>query len=365
MNVFLQRHATTVLVAMATAVVTAGGPALAVAVAQAVNADTVDSFHAVGAGASRSNRAGKLVATNGSTGRLPNDIIATAPNSARLGGLRPSAFSRANHNHDDRYLTESDHTTDAHNVLEINAGSLDGLDSTQLQRSLTRTVIVSPAATPAESGTALDDALAVIPTVGADAPTANNHWMIYLEPGVYDLGSDGITMRSHVDIVGSGIDTTTLLCGCSGYDDTDEFAVHAGPGEAALRSLTVRNTGGLPQFAAALLVTEGVHQISDVKLEVTGTNRKFGIQILDGAVTAHHVIATVSGGGDTGYGLSVSGGTLTVTDSQAIGTTNSVINEGGTIRLASTMLSGPASGSMSCVGAYSAAFVALNAACGP
>ena len=56
--------------------------------AYVANADRVDHKHAVGAGASQNARAGKLVATNGE-GRLPNGIIAKAPNSARLGGLTP------------------------------------------------------------------------------------------------------------------------------------------------------------------------------------------------------------------------------------------------------------------------------------
>jgi len=50
------------------------------------NADKVDGFDAVGYGASISARKGKLVATSKSTGRLPNNIIATAPDSAKLGG---------------------------------------------------------------------------------------------------------------------------------------------------------------------------------------------------------------------------------------------------------------------------------------
>lgn len=50
------------------------------------NADKVDGKHAVGAGTSVANRQGKLVATD-SDGRLPNNIIKTAPNSARLGGF--------------------------------------------------------------------------------------------------------------------------------------------------------------------------------------------------------------------------------------------------------------------------------------
>lgn len=56
------------------------------------NADKVDGRHAVGAGASVANRRGKLVATN-KNGVLPNNIIARAPNSARLGGFTHAQMS--------------------------------------------------------------------------------------------------------------------------------------------------------------------------------------------------------------------------------------------------------------------------------
>jgi hypothetical protein len=52
-----------------------GAPALAVAI-DALNAHRVDGFHAVGAGASTSQRAGKLVATN-SQGKLPASALPT------------------------------------------------------------------------------------------------------------------------------------------------------------------------------------------------------------------------------------------------------------------------------------------------
>jgi hypothetical protein len=57
----------------------AGGPAIA----RALNADTVDHKHAVGSKASTKQRKGKLVATDKRTGRLPDNIIATAPNAKR------------------------------------------------------------------------------------------------------------------------------------------------------------------------------------------------------------------------------------------------------------------------------------------
>lgn len=56
------------------------------------NADTVDGFHATKCSATRIARAGKLVATCSSTGRLPNNVIAKAPDASRLGGKKPGAY---------------------------------------------------------------------------------------------------------------------------------------------------------------------------------------------------------------------------------------------------------------------------------
>ena len=50
----------------------------------------MDGFHAVGSGATTTQRKGKLVATIATTGRLPDNIIATAPNAAKFGGFTPA-----------------------------------------------------------------------------------------------------------------------------------------------------------------------------------------------------------------------------------------------------------------------------------
>jgi hypothetical protein len=83
----------TVVVAALTAAVTAGAPAVAETIADfARNADKVDGKHAVGAAASIEQRKGKLVATNGQTGRLPNNIIRKAPDADRLDGRDSTGF---------------------------------------------------------------------------------------------------------------------------------------------------------------------------------------------------------------------------------------------------------------------------------
>ncbi|HET7431205.1 MAG TPA: hypothetical protein VFJ89_06845 [Nocardioides sp.] len=65
------------------------GPVMAKAL---VDADTVDGLHAVKAGASDAQRAGRLVATKASNGKLPNDLIALAPDSRLLAGAPASAY---------------------------------------------------------------------------------------------------------------------------------------------------------------------------------------------------------------------------------------------------------------------------------
>lgn len=88
----LRSHLPIIVTALVVGTLTAGGPAAAQAAFDALNAHKVDGKHAVSATASVANRAGKLVATNGG-GRLPNNIITKAPDSAKLNGLPASGYS--------------------------------------------------------------------------------------------------------------------------------------------------------------------------------------------------------------------------------------------------------------------------------
>ena len=94
----LKRHMSTVIVAMITAAVTAGVPAIAHGVRHALfahNADKVDGKHAVASSASTAARKGKLVATSPATGFLPNNIITLAPDAAKLDGRAAADFDDA------------------------------------------------------------------------------------------------------------------------------------------------------------------------------------------------------------------------------------------------------------------------------
>lgn len=87
----LRRHLPIVLTAVVTATVFAAGPTVARAAFDAVNSDKVDGKHAVGSGASIEQRKKKLVATS-RRGRLPNNIIAKAPDADKVDGIDSSVL---------------------------------------------------------------------------------------------------------------------------------------------------------------------------------------------------------------------------------------------------------------------------------
>jgi hypothetical protein len=92
----VRRHLPVAVTAAVVCCLFAGGPSIAKAAADVVNADKVDGKHAVGAGASVAGRKGKLVATD-AHGRLPNNIITKAPDAAKLGGEKPGTYRATGH----------------------------------------------------------------------------------------------------------------------------------------------------------------------------------------------------------------------------------------------------------------------------
>jgi len=82
-----------VIVALLAAGAAVAAPAAARQVTDALNADRVDGFHAVKSGTAVARRRGKLVATS-KKGFLPNNIIKTAPNAKKLGGVPARGYAR-------------------------------------------------------------------------------------------------------------------------------------------------------------------------------------------------------------------------------------------------------------------------------
>lgn len=100
------------------------------------------------------------------------------------------------------------------------------------QKKYVSTIVISPAATDADSGTALRNAIDAI----ADATEATPY-LIKIEPGIYDIGTTALQMKQYVDVEGSGETVTKILGTVIG--STTGVVVTADRME--LRSLTVEN----------------------------------------------------------------------------------------------------------------------------
>ena len=352
MRTLIGRHLTTILVAMATAAVTAGGPALAAAVAEAVNADTVDGKHAVGAGASVSKREGKLVATSETTGRLPNNIIRKAPDAQQLDGIDSDGFLRKNGKAADSQL-------------------LDGFNSTDFERRLQRTKIVRRVGTPAQNGAAMLAALDAIPSSGDRAPTQASPWLILIEPGTYDLGDTALVMRQWIDIHGAGMGITTIRCTCGGTVAPESAAAVYGANNATLQDLTVlTNTQGAGYDYATAFAADGVSaRLSRVHLQAFGDDKAAGFVQTGASATSHLtgvVVNTMATSlNDTGV-LATGGGTVDIFSSRVLSPLWSVDTDtsGASVRLANSQLAGSAGGA-TCVASFDTDFQPLSPTCQP
>ena len=329
----LRRHLSTILVAMVTAAVTAGGPAIAASIADyAKNADKVDGKHAVGSGASVTSRKGKLVATSGTTGKLPNNIIVKAPD----------------------------------------ANELDGLNSTAFQRKFKRTIVVSPVGTELQNGTALRKALEAIPTTGASAPTPGSGWLVHIEPGMYNLGTTPLQMLAWVDVEGSGREATHIKCACATSLPTPTGAV-LGANRAELRSLSVVNNvpGNVSVVAYSMGASESRTRVVDVLLAATAFDAPDG-KIAAGVVTTGDarlevVGATVRGAAGAGNNSiafwAIDSSTMSVFDSKGTGSYALGSQDSGEMNAANTMLTGVVSGTARCANSYTESFTARGVGC--
>lgn len=95
-----------------------------------------------------------------------------------------------------------------------------------------RTKVVGPGASDTDSGNALRAAI--------DGITDGKTWLVKVEPGVYDLGSMPLVLKSGIHLQGSGENTTFLRSSV----DSGSAGTVVGHSGAVLSSLSVENTGG-------------------------------------------------------------------------------------------------------------------------
>lgn len=159
----------------------------------------------------------------------------------------------------------------------------------------THIVVVNSDGNAGQNGTALLAAVAAITT-----NTSTNRFLVQLEPGDYDLGASTLTMKSFVDIHGSGLTNTTIT-------STGSSTINAAD-NAFLQEVRVQNTGaGTTAFTANGVDTE-LFRVACVHLGTSGSNN--AIRAIGGAqLTLVNVLAdaTATNAGGTNTAALVSG----------------------------------------------------------
>ena len=202
-----------------------------------------------------------------------------------------------------------------------------------------RTVVVSPVGTDTENGTALINTLAAI----SDA-SQSKKYLLYIEPGTYDLGSATLQMKEHVDIEGAG-ELSTLITSSAARFEVPAATVQ-GADNAEVRFLTVRNTGtgALGSWSAAILNLGASPRLTHVTAEVIAI-RSVNIGVFNAfpasTPTLTDVSATASGDA-TNIGMQDFHCSPTIKQSKLSGSYNSLLHtHGGTATVALTQLVGP------------------------
>jgi hypothetical protein len=143
---------------------------------------------------------------------------------------------------------------------------------------LARIVVVRGDGSPIANGNALFATLASISDASPSQP-----YLVKLEPGIYDLGSQPLMMKTGVSIEGSGEEITTLTSAVGSGDFGAVLGTVLTKNGTALRRLTIRNT--------AAAGSNGVAGYEDVTLE--------GVKIVTNPASASYStgVYLVAGGG--------------------------------------------------------------------
>ena len=93
----------------------------------------------------------------------------------------------------------------------------------------------------AERGARFNDIRAAIDSITDAAP--DNRYTVLVAPGHYTVSGSALTMKSYVDIIGSGRDRT-FISGSISAESAERSFVLGGADHAALKEVTIRNDGG-------------------------------------------------------------------------------------------------------------------------
>jgi hypothetical protein len=177
--------------------------------------------------------------------------------------------------------------------------------------SFLRTVIVSPTeTTQTGNGALLRAAIAGLTNVNSGNPA-----LVWVEPGIYDVGSTTLSLPANVDLAGSGQDTTTIQ-----GEGTLTLSTGA---NTEVRDVSVVDTDA-SGVATAISTAGG---LADVTARASGTSAAIGVvantpsmTLLDVSATANTSFASSSASAiETINTVTISGGTFTANDSAGSG----------------------------------------------
>ncbi len=187
-----------------------------------------------------------------------------------------------------------------------------------------KTVVVSPGNTAVESGTALLTAIDAI----TDA-SSTNRYLIIIEPGVYDIGTETFAMKPYVDVQGSGENVTKITGSVSNIPPAAKVGVVEGADNAELRFVTVENTG-TSTVVVAIRNSGASPTLTFVTASATGGYYRYGLSNNASAAVLRNVTVAIEHPASNGVAVGVEneGGSDIVMEGVTIGLTGNVSGVG-------------------------------------
>ncbi len=164
-----------------------------------------------------------------------------------------------------------------------------------------RTVIVSPVpGDPVASGDQLINALKEI------SPSPSDPWLVKIEPGIFDLGTDSLVLAPGLEVEGSGEGVTIVQGLGQSFDSFNAGkGVVNGSDGASLRDLTVRCVTDSSAGLEACICIANVHaspSLENITIESQGIGNHWGIRNTYGSPLVEEVTIRLEGGTDN-YGI--------------------------------------------------------------
>ena len=191
------------------------------------------------------------------------------------------------------------------------------------------TVVVKHEGTDEESGAALLAAMEKI-TDASDT----NRYLIVIEPGTYDIGTESLQMKQYVDVSGWGEDETVITGSVVTSASTPDTGVVKGACESELLRLTVQNTGTGANAVAVYVgnfpaLCTSPFIMRNVKIIASGGTNNYGCCNIGVGVTMYFVNVDARDGTGNNYGVYQDGGTTVTYLSVIAGQDYSIYNNSG------------------------------------